>query len=169
MKKLLFTLLCLAGVSAQAQTCLTTVPSTTPTSNFTDNLDGTITDLTTGLTWMTCSVGQTYDTTNLTCTGEATQFTWEEALETAYGYEYANSSAWRVPNVKELTSITERSCVRPSINETIFPATPSDDYWTSTPSLRSLGDIWVVAFFNSSNSLKPRESSVFLRLVRPTS
>lgn len=169
MKKSLIGIILATSFSVNSQTCLTTVASTTPDSNFTDNLDGTITDITTGLTWMKCSIGQSYDATNLTCTGEATQFSWEDALEAAYGYEFNDSSAWRMPNVKELASITERSCVRPSINETMFPATPSDDFWSSTPSLATAGDIWVVAFFNSSNSLKSSESSIYLRLVRPTS
>lgn len=149
-----------------AQTCLTSMTDTSPDASFTDNEDGTVTDTTTGLMWMKCSIGQTWDATENTCIGEATVLTWQEALQTTYAYSFATYSDWRLPNVKELASITERSCVRPSINETLFPATPEDDFWTSTPSLVDLESAWVVAFFNSSNSLKDKDNFVFVRLVR---
>ncbi|MDP2902572.1 MAG: hypothetical protein Q8N96_05635 [Methylovulum sp.] len=42
---------------------------TTPTSDFTDNNDGTVTHKTTGLTWMRCAMGQTW--TGAACTGTA--------------------------------------------------------------------------------------------------
>ncbi len=163
MKKLLFCLFffCQQGI---AQTCLTTITETTPSANFTDNGDGTVSDLTTGLMWMQCSVGQTFQ--NGTCTGDASELSWQQALQFAHGYQFAGLDGWRVPNVKELSTITERSCVRPSINETLFPATLSDDYWTSTPSVIDANRAWVVAFFNSSNSIKQKNLFVFARLVR---
>jgi hypothetical protein len=56
--------------------------------------------------------------------------------------------------------------VRPAINEFFFPNTSSDDYWTSTPSVVDPKRAWVIAFFNSSNSLKDKRLFVFTRLVR---
>ncbi|BDX06226.1 DUF1566 domain-containing protein [Planctobacterium marinum] len=150
----------------QAQTCVSGLPETAPEANFTDNEDGTVTDTSTGLMWMRCSIGQTWSDTDSTCTGDATALTWQEALQIAYGYEYAGHNDWRLPNVKQLISITEKTCVRPSINETIFPETTSDDYWSSTPSLNDYTMSWVVAFFNSSNSLKEKDAFVYSRLVR---
>jgi len=151
---------------ALAQTCNDKMLDTSPDANFSDNQDGTITDSTTGLVWMKCSLGQTFDASSNSCTGEGSQMTWQEALNTAHGYQFANLNGWRLPNIKELASITERSCVRPAINETFFPATPSDDFWTSTPSLNTLDSAWVVAFFNSSNALKVKNSYIYVRLVR---
>ncbi|XOV78864.1 MAG: DUF1566 domain-containing protein [Aestuariibacter sp.] len=149
-----------------AQSCLSSITNTSPDTNFTDNGDGTVIDSTTGLMWMKCSIGQTFDAINNTCTGEATVMTWQEALQSTYAFEFADLTSWRLPNVKELASITERSCVRPAINATFFPSTPPDDFWTSTPSLVDLNSSWVVAFFNSSNALKDKNNFVFVRLVR---
>lgn len=47
------------------------------TKTYSDNLDGTVTDPTTGLTWMRCSMGQTWDGT--TCTGTASTYTWDQS------------------------------------------------------------------------------------------
>lgn len=162
--KLWLLLIVLLSPWAWAQTCLTGAPATTPDANFVDNEDGTVTDVTTGLMWMQCSVGQTWVAGR--CTGDASELSWQQALQFAHGYVFANYDGWRVPNIKELASITELLCVRPSINETMFPSTLSDDYWTSTPSTLDADRAWVVAFFNSSNSIKDKNLFVFTRLVR---
>lgn len=166
LKTLLLSASLMMACTAQAQTCTSGVGETAPETNFTDNEDGTVTDNTTGLMWMRCSLGQTWDQTTTTCTGDATAMTWQEALQATYGYEYAGNNDWRLPNIKQLLSITEKSCVRPSINEDIFPETTSDDYWTSTPSLTDYTMAWVVAFFNSSNSLKEKDAFIYVRPVR---
>ena len=164
MNKLLLLVLPLLSFGAFSQTCLSSITATTPTSNFVLNTDGTVTDQTFRLTWMRCSLGQTWSVD--TCVGDASELNWQQALQTAHGYEYANKKGWRVPNIKELATITERSCVRPAVNEELFPNTPSDDFWTSTPSIQDAQRAWVVAFFNSSNSVKQKELFVFTRLVR---
>jgi hypothetical protein len=164
MNKLLLLLLSMISFGASSQTCLSSIAATTPTSNFVVNTDGTITDQTFKLTWMRCSVGQVWDVD--TCIGDASELNWQQALQTAHGYEFADQKGWRLPNVKELATITERSCVRPAINEELFPNTPSDDFWTSTPSIQDVERAWVIAFFNSSNSVKQKELFVFTRLVR---
>jgi hypothetical protein len=160
----LILLLSVLTLQVSAQDCLTEITATTPTIQFIDNADGTITDEATGLMWMQCSVGQTWS--NGSCVGDADQLNWQQALQQAHGFEFASMDGWRLPNVKELASLTERQCVRPSINATLFPNTPSDDYWTSTPALSDPRRAWVVAFFNSSNSIKQKDLFVFARLVR---
>ena len=147
-----------------AQTCLPTFDATAQIDEFVDNGDGTVTDESLGLVWMRCSLGQTW--VNETCSGDATELTWQKALQAVHGYKYAEQLGWRVPNMKELASLTERRCVRPAINEIFFPNTSSDDYWTSTPSVVDPNRVWVIAFFNSSNSLKDKSLFVFTRLVR---
>ncbi len=166
MKKFLLVTSCLLSFGATAQTCISNMDETTPSSIFTDNENGTVTDSRTGLLWMKCSLGQSFDSENNTCTGEAGQISWQTALQTAHGYTFNSINGWRLPNIKELASITERNCVRPAINASFFPATPPDDFWTSTPSFNTLDSVWSVAFFNSSNSLKPKDAELYVRLVK---
>lgn len=149
---------------ATSQTCLPDFDITLKADEFVDNADGTVTVPSLGLVWMRCSLGQTW--VDETCSGDAKELTWQQALHTAHGYQYAGQLGWRVPNMKELASLTERNCVRPAINEIFFPNTSSDDYWTSTPSMVDPKRAWVIAFFNSSNSLKDKRLFVFTRLVR---
>ena len=163
MKKWLV-LIMLFSLPVQAQTCIGSIDETAAAAGFSDNGDGTVTDLTIGLMWMQCSVGQIFSNGN--CIGDATELNWQQALLFAHGYKFAGLDGWRLPNIKELASITERQCVRPAINETLFPNTPSDDFWTSTPALLDAERAWVIAFFNSSNSIKHKNLFVFARLVR---
>lgn len=147
-----------------AQTCLSSAIETTPIANFVDNADGTVSDSTTGLMWMQCSLGQTWQAGQ--CVGDPDALNWQQALQQSHGYTFASYDGWRLPNIKELSTITERLCVRPAINETLFPNTPSDDFWSSTPSMSDPQRAWVLAFFNSSNSIKQKSLFVFARLVR---
>lgn len=152
------------ATSVSAQTCLTNIPSTAPDAEFTALSDLQIKHERTGLVWMRCAIGQTWDGAN--CIGDAQQLTWQQALQLAHGYIVEDTAGWRLPNIKELATLTERQCVRPAINATVFPDTPADDFWTSTPSITDEQRAWVVAFFNSSNSIKDKDRFVFIRLVR---
>jgi len=59
---------------------------------ITDNGDGTLTDNVTGLMW--------------TKTGYGTDLTWSAAMAIAPGLSLAGYTDWRLPNIKELFSIT---------------------------------------------------------------
>lgn len=138
MRQLCFLFVVLFSCSAFAQTCyFDSVKQTTPVAQFIDNHDGTILDARTGLVWMKCSVGQTYQ--NETCLGEATLFSsWSEALSVASRFSFTTANAaiqydFRVPNIKELSTLVQRSCFDPAINLTVFSNTPSNTYVTSSP------------------------------------
>jgi hypothetical protein len=152
-----------SAVSAE-QFCLSTAPVSAAEENFIRKDNGQVLHTTTNLMWMRCAIGQTWN--GETCTGEAEPYTWKQALNLSVGYEFNDSTNWRLPNIKELSSIAERSCTRPSIDVDLFPETPPDDFWTSTPSMSDPERAWVVAFFNSSNSIKEKNRTVFVRLVR---
>lgn len=164
--KRLITLLLSLGIMAQAsgQECLTNAVESTPDEGFSPFVTGTVLHIPTGLIWQRCAVGQTW--TGETCSGEAEQLTWQQALVYARDYDAELLEGWRVPNVKELASLTEKNCVRPSVNTAFFPATPQDSFWSSTPSLNDPERVWTVAFFNASYSIKEKQRAVYLRLVR---
>jgi len=104
-------------------------------SDFIDNQDGSVTDLRTSLTWAKCSIGQTYTLSSNSCSGSGavSYATWGEALAAAEVYSINGITDWRLPNIKELGSLVDRSCAEPSINLTLFPNTVSSVYYSSTP------------------------------------
>ena len=155
--------LLLAVVLDCRATCNTAIPAGAPTSRFEDNGDGTVTDFRTGLMWMRCALGQSWN--GATCTGSPTRYSWADALAGAQA-DFAGHSDWRLPNVKELLSIVERRCFNPSINETVFPATVPGVYWSSTPSVAGIGtEAYSVSFIQGSDG--GEDKAALTRLVRP--
>tara|TARA_B100001059_G_scaffold147744_1_gene147699 strand:- start:244 stop:606 length:363 start_codon:yes stop_codon:yes gene_type:complete len=116
--------------------------------------------------WQRCSYSQTYNTETLQCEGSTPAVTWQEALRGATNDTTANYDDWQVPNIKELASILEHSCTEPSINEVVFLGTKSQNYWSSTSGVSSMSSAWVYQFDSGLNSLRPKTSDVYLRLVR---
>lgn len=136
-------------------------PAVQAQTRFSYSVDGTeVTDSKTGLIWRRCSEGQTWSGT--TCTGGADTFTHEEALAHA-----KTQTGWRLPNVKELTSLVERSRRYPSIKVAAFPATPSKWYWSSSPLVGSSFNAWYVLFDYGVVSSSSRDHYRYhVRLVR---
>jgi hypothetical protein len=149
MPLLLAALVAVAPASAQAQ------------SRYAYSADGTeVTDAQTGLIWRRCTVGQTW--ANGTCTGGLTVFRHEEALAHAL-----TQAGWRLPNVKELTSLVDTTSVRPAVNVVAFPGTPTAAYWSSTPDVQSPSNAWSVDFALGQVSPLGRSTfGVLVRLVR---
>ncbi len=114
--------------------CRTDVKRDYSPVNFVNLNDGTVKDLNTGLIWSLCTIGQNWDSATQNCIGEVTTFaTWGEALVATSTYSLDSQTDWRVPNIKELESIVDRGCSNPSINTSVFPNTPSVNYYSSTP------------------------------------
>lgn len=108
---------------------------------FVDNGDGTISDLATGLMWMTADSGYF----GVGDAGDGT-LNWEQALAWAERLNFAGYSDWKVPSAKELQSIvdytrspdaTNSAAIDPLFQTTeIVNAAGLKDwgyYWTSTP------------------------------------
>lgn len=182
MKRLLMLPLLLLAVPAQAAvTCDNNVnpavSETTPNAEFTDNGDGTVTHTKTGLMWMRCSLGQSWDLS--TCNGTASTENWQAALQAAQDINsgasnddydsaagFAGHTDWRLPNRKELRSIVEERCWSPAINAAPFPATPSGWFWSSSPSADYSNAAWGVYFVSGLVNAYAKGDGNYVRLVR---
>lgn len=140
------------------------IAATTPTADFSDNGDGTVTHHKTGLIWQRCSLGQSWDGTN--CTGDAMTFIWADALAAAAQNTFAGLSDWRLPNKNELASIVEYRCWNPAINSLFFLNTPSALYWSSSAYANSSRYAWGVSFYGVGSSHSSKSDYYHVRLVR---
>jgi hypothetical protein len=126
-----------------------------------------VTDTKTNLTWRRCAEGMTWDGTS-SCTGTATTFTHDGALQQAASQAGAG---WRLPNVKELSSIVDKNSINPATDSTSFPATPASLFWSSSPFVTLPSSAWVVDFGvgvvgGTSNNRNDTLHPYFVRLVR---
>ncbi|MCX7086847.1 MAG: DUF1566 domain-containing protein [Methylococcales bacterium] len=169
-KATLSCLLALLPLISHAQTCQTSsIPATTPDTQFTNNNNGTVTDNKTGLMWKRCSEGQTFNTGTHACDGSTATYTWQGVLQQAQSVNtagFAGANDWRVPNIKELRSLVELQCVDPSINLMVFPATPSAVFWSSSSYADYSYNAWNVYFGNGSDDADGKYYYSQVRLVR---
>ena len=169
MKKLL--LICaLPAFMANAQLCSDQIEITNPIEQYVFKGDGAVVDARSGLIWQRCSVGQTWDPTNTACSNSPTHYdTWGDAMIAASELsEYNGSDGWRVPNLKELESIIERSCFSPAVNSDVFPSTPNAVFYSSTPDAKVNPDLEgrIIDFTDGSEILRDVNQHRFIRLVR---
>lgn len=159
-------LFALAPVLAIAQVCVTEsqIPSSTPTAQFTDHADGTVTDNRTRLMWAKCPLGRS----GADCsTGVVQALNWGDALQAGEESELAGHNDWRLPNVKELSSIIELRCGAPAVNAEVFPNTSLYSYWTGSPSAINPIGAWVVVFAFAGETVSDSRNSLrMVRLVR---
>ena len=130
MKKLVL-LLVIFSINIMAG-CNKNIIQSTPSERFIIMGDGTVADKKTGLIWRRCSSGSNE------CKNIASLYTFQDALVKS-GKTYANSALWRLPNIKELNSIAQRSCINPALNTSIFPANQVQKFWSNTSARLSTG------------------------------
>ncbi|NOT83179.1 MAG: DUF1566 domain-containing protein [Methylococcaceae bacterium] len=137
------------------------VAATTPDTDFTDNSDGTVTHKPTGLIWQRCAVGQIWD--GVSCTGNAEKYNWDSPVNPPASF--AGKNDWRVPNIAELQTLTERDNYSPGINSRYFSDVKGEFRSSSLSKNRS---IWFVLFGLGYTDTSDR--SIFnvgvIRLVR---
>lgn len=130
-------LLVMSPLSATA--CENGLAETNPDSVYIDHGDGTVTDIRSGLMWKRCAEGLIF--TDGRCGGGNIQFLkWGAALTQADESGFAGYRDWRIPNLKELSSLVEDCKTKPAINARVFSvvsfggALPgSTDVWSSSP------------------------------------
>ena len=87
--------------------------------SFLDNGNGTATDRTTGLMWQQGEGGSLSP--------------WSSALDYCEGLDLGGHADWRLPNIREIESLTDVTRYSPAIDTIFFPGAHSDnDYWSST-------------------------------------
>ena len=80
--------------------------------------------------------------------------------------QFGGYSDWRLPTVKELTSIVNRDSFYPSINITSFPNTVPSYYWSSTTVAEFPGAAWVVKFKYGQAISNAKYTINYVRAVR---
>jgi len=141
-------------------------------NKFRDNRDGTVTDQSTGLTWMKADSG------SLKAGGNKDgKLNWKEALSWAENLEYAGKSDWRLPSVKELQSIvdysrspatTKSAAIDPVFQATSFTAEGKKKdfgcYWSGTThaSISRASTACYVAFGRSFGWMRNRRTGGYV-------
>ncbi|MBI4682211.1 MAG: DUF1566 domain-containing protein, partial [Nitrospirae bacterium] len=105
--------------------------------SFTDNGNGTVIDNKTGLVWQK---------------GEPGYMTWGSALSYCKGLSLGGKTDWRLPNIKELESITDDTRYYPAIDTTFFPGVYAVVYWSSTTYATFPDVVWYVNFYHGNVS-----------------
>lgn len=167
--KMAFNFILFLAISKTAyaeQSCSSNLERSNSLIQFQDNGDGTISDQKTHLMWQKCVVGQT----GTECYGEPEQLTWIDAFNKAAALNSTGSTTyndWRMPNIKELSTLIERSCLYPSIDLTAFPNTESNQkLWSSTTLVGNPSYVINIAFTNGTIESSSKGSTRPLRLVR---
>lgn len=149
-------------------------------------------DKKTGLVWARCSQGQSWD--GKTCTGEAKDFEWEQALAEAKNFNTQGGLGgykdWHVPSLAHLAGLrvcsrgfsTEleegvaKACaaakagdaalVIPTIDSVAFPGHNEERYfWSSSPYVGNGNSAWRVGYWGNVDS-STRDNNSHIRLVR---
>ncbi len=155
------------SISWAADNCKGMGLETAPASQFKNNGDGTVTDKKSGLTWMKCSVGMSWD--GKICAGDAYRENWRKAKSEAQSLNkkgFAGSKKWRLPTRDELETIVEHKCFAPSISTEVFPRTATTGYWTATEDNNYDKHAWTVLFRHGSSYISNKKEKWFVRLVR---
>ena len=146
---------------------------------------GLVKDITTGLMWMRCSIGQKWN--GASCEGKAVRVKWKQAMAIPKHFRsYAGYSDWRLPTIKELNTlvycsngkiiqyekdgynskeICGKNYKQPTIEQSVFPNTASG-YWSSSPYANNSNLAWGVYFDYGYVNYHYRNNTNSVRVVR---
>ena len=120
--------------------------------SFSANGNGTVTSANTSLMWQQGEVTPTV--------------TWEGALTYCKNLSLGNHTDWRLPNIKELRSISDDTRSGSPLDPTYFPGAQAARYWSSTTLLGRTSKAWFVDFSSGLASYNDKASQLPVRCVR---
>lgn len=115
----------------------------------------TVIDKITGLVWQK--------------TDDDTGRDWNAAWIYCHGLTLDSKTDWRLPSVRELTSIVDYSTDNPNINSSAFPGTNSSWYWSATTYATDIssGYAWSVNFYDGGvYNFHDKSNPSYVRCVR---
>ena len=131
---------------------VTTVVWAKSNSYYTDNGDGTVTDIETKLMWQQETNRQNMD--------------WSVARSYCEKLPLAGYTDWRLPTLKELKTLVDLNQNPPRINHTYFPNTVSSFYWSSNTYAGGTNSAWGVNFGSGDDGMPSKGSRLYVRAVR---
>ncbi|MCR6700891.1 MAG: DUF1566 domain-containing protein [Dokdonella sp.] len=95
------------------------------------------------------------------------RMTWAEADAACKALRLGGFSDWRLPTREELQGLVDYTRCKPAIDTALFPDTPPEAFWTSSPDAEAPGDCaWFVDFHYGNVNLRRRDYHAFVRAVR---
>lgn len=153
------------GAGSPTYTCPTRLPGQDAffrpgvPSRYTDNGDGTVTDLVTGLTWEKLdAAGGMHDKDAVGDWASTTS----TKIDQLNGAAFAGHTDWRIPNRRELESLVNVGAGQPKIgsafNDSCTPGcssiecscTATAEYWSSSVYQADADRRWIVSFVNGA-------------------
>lgn len=117
-----------------------------------DNGDGTVTDQRTGLCWQKV--------------GGSAKLSWEDALRYCTELNLGGQKDWRLPNIKELRSLSDDRRTQPSLDRAFFPSAAAAFYWSSTTQSNRPERAWYVDFSSGLVTYADKTSAQLVLAVR---
>lgn len=127
------------------------IPFLAAAADLRNTVDGTVTDLKTGLIWQQSEGGE---------------MSWEDAIAYCNKLSIAGHNDWRLPSSAELQSLFAYKKRFPSGYARVFSKAAAASYWSSSPHAFHGGIAWAVDFRNGDNVFNIKSSRLFVRAVR---
>jgi len=110
-----------------------------------------VTDTTTGLQWQD---------------NEVVARNWSGAIDYCETLSFDGHDDWRLPNIKELTSLVDDSKINPAIKHGVFQYADVGDDWSSTTNMDSNNSAWYVPFDRGYQRIGNKSDGYYVRCVR---
>ncbi len=120
-----------------------------------DNTNQVVLDASTNLIWQ-----DTPDTIS-----DADKKTWSEAVDSCEQLDLGGYSDWRLPNLNELNSITDKMTHGPAMDKE-FQNKKSNRFWSSTTEDANSSSAWYSYFYCGCNDVEDKTDANNVRCVR---